>query len=614
MKPLAPVHIGRYRVVAILGEGGMGRVLLGLSPDGRLAAVKQIRPDLAQDPTFRSRFRREVDASRRVAGAYTAAVLDADPEAPAPWLASVFVNGPTLGDAVPLPPESIRYLAAGLASALIEIHRAGLIHRDLKPGNVILTDDGPRVIDFGIARAAVGASELTHTGSVIGSPGFMSPEQAEGRQLTPASDVFSLGSLLVMAATGHSPFAGASTPQTLYNIVHQQPDLRMVPFADLAAACLAKDPARRPTPEQILAHLGQIPPTARPWPPAVHAAVADQRAAVAAALKPRRRRTGPLMAVAAGTVVVAAAATIVGLTLSGDEATTPNTTIAAPPPPTSTTQPNPDPLATPNLRRTDPCKVLDGRHVEPGGQLKAKPTSRFARCGLELPDGITVDLGLGYQQVSNDSPGPPEQVEGRPLIMRGVDGNKTCQAMTPTVDVPSLGISATVGFEHRKPEAACKTARSMLAEAIRVIRSGSAAGHLPQGTLQTTDPCALPDPATTARLFGTATTSGPNKLHECKWQFAGPLSVSLDTGIDPGREDESQPVQVAGITAYQQVDEVSPGNGGCRLAWAHRPFDDSWVEIVALSYDGAGTGVPPQTICQNLRDLAATIIPKLPKP
>ncbi|WP_318209056.1 serine/threonine-protein kinase [Streptomyces sp. SJL17-1] len=294
MRPLGPTDprtAGPYGLLAELGRGGMGRVFLGAAPDGRLAAVKQVHARLAADEDFRARFRREVAASRRVSGACTAAVMDADTEAATPWLASVFVAGPSLGAAVErsgtLPVETVRRLAVQLATALDEIHRAGLIHRDLKPENVLLAEDGARVIDFGIARAAeagagAGAghvTELTGTGLVVGSPAFMSPEQAEGKELTPASDVFSLGSVLTLASTGASPFAGPSTFQALYNVVHTEPDLTAVPagLRPLVTWCLAKDPAARPTPAQLLASLGPAAPVARQWPPAVHAAIAEQR-------------------------------------------------------------------------------------------------------------------------------------------------------------------------------------------------------------------------------------------------------------------------------------------------------------------------------------------------
>ncbi|MFC9699784.1 protein kinase [Streptomyces sp. NPDC056943] len=295
MRPLKasdPVSSGPYRLFAELGSGGMGRVLLGAAPDGRLVAVKQVHAGLAADDGFRARFQREVAASQKVSGAYTAAVMDSDADAPTPWLASVFVAGPSLGAAVAevgtLSEDLVRRLAAGLASALAEVHRVGLIHRDLKPDNVLLSEDGVRVIDFGIARAAEAGAEhqgdlgLTRTGLVIGSPPFMSPEQAEGKRLTAASDVFSLGSVLVMAATGRSPFVGSSTLQTLYDVVHAEPDLSGVPagLRGIVERCLAKDPEARPTPAGLLGLLGPVAPVGRQWPPAVYRMIASQRAAI----------------------------------------------------------------------------------------------------------------------------------------------------------------------------------------------------------------------------------------------------------------------------------------------------------------------------------------------
>lgn len=323
MRPLDhtdPRTIGPYRLLAEIGRGGMGRVLLGASPDGRLVAVKQVHARFATDDGFRARFLREVTASRQVPGACTAAVLDADAYAPMPWLASTFVFGPSLGTAMAasgvLPEASVRRLAAGLATALVEIHQAGLIHRDLKPDNVLLAEDGVRVIDFGIARAAETgtATELTQSGWVVGTPGFMSPEQAEGSDLTPASDVFSLGSVLAMAATGRSPFAGPGTPQTLYNLVHAAPDLNGVPpgLRGIIEPCLAKDPAARPTPRQLLEMIGLLAPSDRHWPPVVQELTAVQRAQIDRLLStgflpvappppspPPRRRTGTIAALAA---------------------------------------------------------------------------------------------------------------------------------------------------------------------------------------------------------------------------------------------------------------------------------------------------------------------------
>ena len=258
LAPGDPELIGPYRLRGRLGAGGMGRVYLGLSPGGRSVAVKVIRADLAQDAEFRARFRREVAVARTVSGLFTAPVIDADVDGPVPWLATAYVPGPSLADAVsqhgPLPAASVLALARGLAEALSAIHAAGVVHRDLKPANVLLAEDGPRVIDFGISRA-VEASVLTHTGLVVGSPGFMSPEQAEGREVGPPSDIFSLGAVLAFAATGQGPFGSGSTPALVYRVVHSGPQLDLMPaeVRSLAERCLAKDPALRPTAADLLA-------------------------------------------------------------------------------------------------------------------------------------------------------------------------------------------------------------------------------------------------------------------------------------------------------------------------------------------------------------------------
>ncbi|WP_433543808.1 serine/threonine-protein kinase (plasmid) [Streptomyces sp. CA-294286] len=284
--PAGPSFIGPFRAVAELGQGGMGRVRLAVAPDGRLVAVKQVHADLAEDSGFRARFRREVAASRQVSGAYTAAVLDADAEAEEPWLASEFVPGPTLSQALdaagPLPEEAVRLLAAGLAQALADVHGAGLVHRDLKPSNVLLAADGVRVIDFGIARAAEGHTKLTHTGAMVGSPPFMAPEQVQGLPLTGATDVFSLGSTLVRASTGRPPFAGTSVPGVLYHVAHSPPDLDAVPpgLRPMIESCLAKNPSERPSPRELLTAIGPVTPASRPWPGTVHRLAAEQRAKI----------------------------------------------------------------------------------------------------------------------------------------------------------------------------------------------------------------------------------------------------------------------------------------------------------------------------------------------
>jgi len=259
-----PGRIGDYRLLGRLGEGGMGRVFLARSDRGRTVAVKLVRAELAGQEEFRTRFRQEVRAAQQVGGEWTAPVLDADTEAETPWVATGYIAGPSLQQVIgargiPLPERSVRILAAGLARALGAIHEAGIIHRDLKPSNVLLTIDGPRVIDFGIARAleAVTGSGVTRTGASVGSPGFMSPEQVRGAPLTPACDVFSLGSVLAFAATARQPFGTADSiaAAMMYRIAQEEPDLSAVPegLRALISACLAKDPEQRPTPAELVA-------------------------------------------------------------------------------------------------------------------------------------------------------------------------------------------------------------------------------------------------------------------------------------------------------------------------------------------------------------------------
>ncbi|MFJ2771336.1 serine/threonine-protein kinase [Streptomyces sp. NPDC087300] len=265
--PGDPQRIGAYRLLARLGAGGMGQVYLARSGRGRTVAVKLVRQELAEQEEFRSRFRQEVAAARQVGGVWTAPVLDADTEAAIPWVATGYVAGPSLQSVVshehgPLPERSVNILAAGLANALKDIHAAGLVHRDLKPSNVLVTIDGPRVIDFGIARALETVTDggLTRTGALVGSPGFMAPEQVRGDRITPACDVFCLGSVLAYAASGMLPFgtANSGVHALMFRIAQEEPDLEGIPesLAELIGACLHKDPAARPALDDILERTG----------------------------------------------------------------------------------------------------------------------------------------------------------------------------------------------------------------------------------------------------------------------------------------------------------------------------------------------------------------------
>lgn len=282
-----PERVGRYRLIARLGAGGMGQVFLGRSAGGRAVAIKRIHPHLATDPSFRQRFAREVNAARQVSGAFTAPVIDAGPDEEVPWLVTSYVPSMPLDEAVqahgPLPEASVRVLAAGLAEALAEIHRVGLIHRDFKPGNVLLAEDGPRVIDFGIARATDGTAA---TQSVIGTPGFMSPEQVQGSELTPGSDLFAYGAVLAYAASGIGPFGDGNMPTMVMRIISKEPDLSGVPesLRHLVSACLSKEARGRPGPGEILDYLGDVPAGSSWLPPAVMMGVQEQVARVNKAL------------------------------------------------------------------------------------------------------------------------------------------------------------------------------------------------------------------------------------------------------------------------------------------------------------------------------------------
>ncbi|WP_404952820.1 bifunctional serine/threonine-protein kinase/ABC transporter substrate-binding protein [Streptomyces sp. 147326] len=289
MRPLIPADpavIGGNRLLGRLGSGGMGTVYLARSATGTLVAVKVIRADHTSNPDFRLRFRREVEAAGQLTGRWVVPVVAADAEAREPWLATPFVPGPALSEAVggygPLPVRAVRTLGARLAEALAQVHAAGLVHRDVKPGNILLAPDGPRLIDFGIARAE-GAATLTAVDAVIGTPGYLAPEQARagGPTAGAPSDVFSLGCVLAYAATGHGPFGGGHAAAVVYRTVHDEPELTGLPpeLLEPVLACLAKDPAARPTPAELSAVLGDDPSgaDAEEWlPPPLSRLIAER--------------------------------------------------------------------------------------------------------------------------------------------------------------------------------------------------------------------------------------------------------------------------------------------------------------------------------------------------
>ncbi|OEV10597.1 protein kinase, partial [Streptomyces nanshensis] len=258
-----PRVVGSFRLHRRLGAGGMGVVYLGSDRRGQRVALKVIRPDLAEDQEFRSRFAREVSAARRIRGGCTARLVAADLEADRPWFATQYVPGPSLHDKVnesgPLPAAQVASIGAALAEGLVAVHEAGVVHRDLKPSNILLSPKGPRIIDFGIAWAT-GASTLTHVGTAVGSPGFLAPEQVRGAAVTPATDVFALGATLAYAATADSPFGQGSSEVMLYRVVHEEPLLDTVhaALAPLVHACLVKSPEDRPSTLQLSLRLKEI--------------------------------------------------------------------------------------------------------------------------------------------------------------------------------------------------------------------------------------------------------------------------------------------------------------------------------------------------------------------
>ncbi|NEC90148.1 protein kinase [Streptomyces sp. SID12501] len=432
MKPLgagdpASVGDGRYRLVGRLGQGGMGVVYFGRSRSGRAVAVKVVRPELSTDPGFRRRFADEVAAARRVGGFHTAPVVDADPEGEPAWLVTAYVPGPTLRDLLdqvgPLPTDTLTVLAAGLAEALAAIHQAGVIHRDLKPANIIVAEDGPRVIDFGIARALDG-SALTQTGFQIGTLGFLAPEQLTGGTLTPAVDMFALGVVLSQAA-GRAPFGDGGSAAWPYRVVHEQPDLTDVPdlLRGLVAACLAKDPLDRPGPSEFLDQLTVRHPSDA-WLPAEATAIIRRQAPAAyltAADRPSAVPTDPRTTVSAPPAGE-------GQTPAID----PRTTVSAPP------------VTDGQALATDPRATVSAPPVaeeqtlatDPRPATSAPPTPAEGRTVASYP--LTVQSppgpGFGPPPVLAPAPVPP----GGAGVRRGRRGAVAVAALLVAAAVAGL--------------------------------------------------------------------------------------------------------------------------------------------------------------------------------
>ncbi len=449
-------------------------------------------------------------------GAYTAAVMDADPEAAEPWLASMFVPGPSLREAVdrfgPMPLGGLRLLTAGLAGALMEIHRAGMVHRDLKPSNVLLAQDGPRVIDFGIAKAVATDIHLTSTGTVVGSPAFMSPEQAAGGPITPASDVFSVGAMLVLAATGTSPFEGASTPQTLYNVVHNAADVSSLPTAlrGVVDACLDKNPANRPTPPQLLESVDTI-TAGVGWPGAVRDEIARQRADadrwVAAdgrnESKAERRVSVKWVATAA---VLALLGTGVGAAAlfgpdSGDQA---------------------DPLANRGLELSDEqlrlietCALLGADVVGSVGQPIQPRLTTSTTCGADLvaSDGgrLRMTVGVGAP-IEPSATATGISLAGAQVLDSTADSDG-CGRATVLRDQPRLGVAVTTVGDD-----ACRAAEDGLRAVLTRLVTDPPIGNPPRQSVVRLDPCTSVDSSVLNPILGAGVVAAPVDSHTCTWR------------------------------------------------------------------------------------------------
>ncbi|TQE21345.1 DUF4115 domain-containing protein [Streptomyces ipomoeae] len=390
-----PQRIGAYAVERRLGAGGMGTVYLARSRGGRAVAVKVAHAELAADRHFRARFRAEVEAARKVGGFHTAPVVDADPDAEAPWLATAYIPGPTLSELLteqgPMDEHRLRLLGAALAEALQAIHACGLVHRDLKPGNIIMAEDGPRVLDFGIARA-VESTRLTSTGAAFGTPGYLAPEQAQGLEVTGAADVFALGAVLVSAAGG-SAFGGGTPMGLMYRSVHEPADLSAVPepLRPLVAACLSKNPADRPTPDTLL---NLLPPDSPPYPPtASTSAVPEDESTLLVGHRPtpdgRTRARGISMALVAVAIAGALVGGAVYLTNRDEDGGTPSSaeskspltsSASAPPGSTDDESTGSDPTGS-ETTGSDPTGSGGTGTTEGGGETKDAVTVRITAQG-----------------------------------------------------------------------------------------------------------------------------------------------------------------------------------------------------------------------------------------
>ncbi|WP_280341682.1 serine/threonine-protein kinase [Nocardia neocaledoniensis] len=626
IEPLSPAEstmIGRYRIRGVLGAGGMGRVLLATGPDGRFVAIKQIHAHLLDDREFRARFEREVAVSARVSGAFTAAVVDFDTSGETPWLASLFIAGVPLDRAIrehgPLPVPALRTLASGLASALHSIHSTGLVHRDLKPANVILAADGPRVIDFGIAQAVGTGAQLTEVGAVVGSPAYMSPEQAMSEPVASAADVFSLGSLLCMAATGDSPFAANSAAYTLFNIVHSEPRLDAVPpeLRELIGGCLRKDPAARPTPAQILDYLGVLPVQSMPWPASVHAGIAEQSRYLVSLTSdpeatqiisspirpdatvtppsrpPGRTRTKLAIGVAAAAAVVVAATTAV--VIVRDE---PAETTAAPASLPGLAQ----------LREVSACDWLPQAlgptlpaDIGAGSKLNVadwqwQQTSTWGCQGTSGAAELTLEIGTALDGFTATG----DTVHGLPLRRRGIE----CAL---GVGAESGGWGITLATKERT---SCALAEYAVERVIATMASPPRAAAA-SGSLSGVDPCALVDDAEAVAVGATAPGT-PVTAHTCEWRGANTIRLTLSYPLRVDLPTFARKVVDVGDGVFVDALASTEPGSECLRMYRFREIGQQYLEVATLQVRGAEERIA-DTKCPAAESVLKSVVGRLPQ-
>ncbi|MFF5674280.1 protein kinase [Streptomyces hygroscopicus] len=552
-----PRWIGDYRLLRRLGAGGMGRVFLAHSSRGRTVAVKLVQTELAQQAEFRRRFKQEVRAAQRVGGTWTAPVLDADTEAATPWVATGYIAGPSLHAIVsqsgPLPERTVRILANGLTQALHDIHDAGLVHRDLKPSNVLVTIDGPRVIDFGIARALETVTDgiLTRSGAVVGSPGFMSPEQVRGERVTPASDVFCLGSVLAYAATGRQPFGtvDSGVHAVMYRIAQEEPDLEGLPegLHPLVTDCLKKSPDDRPSLEALLERTAGADEDTEPWLPgglvaqlgrhAVQLLEVETPAGPGVPARPAEpgvpaRPAGPPVAGAGGPAVPpppSAPPSATSYPLAPAEPPTP-------PPPTTPPLPSAAPLppapSAPPSAGPGPSGAGQGGTARPGGHAAAPEVGAGQAAGAAAPDGP-------YAGTPSSHPGQAAAPQAGPG--HDAPGPGAPYAAPPVAPVPSGGPSAAPQADtgqgaanHGTPGNATAPQAGAGAPSPGPRQTAGQAGPDHGAPARPGTPSAAPPPGAGPEAAPRAGTPGPDAHQETPGGAAASAAGTAHPGAAPG--------------------------------------------------------------------------------